>query len=243
MCGEGRTPPARVSTHEGAPEEAALTADVGEGDGAAWRRAATVRQVEDSGRSPASRDTGINWGGARGSIWSCCGEIGTADGGNLRRTVPGEEGWRARRVTPEDPALDKARRGAGGVESATLGGPKVSVFGPPGVGEGVTTRVAPGGNGTGMEDVVMTAGAAELIAVFFCLAGGTTSWASTRALFADFSTTALQISYDRCKLTLPIGGLFLLVRAVGLEACKIIDDQEKIIKKKINLQHPFEGLC
>ena len=35
MCCEGRTPPARVSTHEGAPEEAALTADVGEGEGAA----------------------------------------------------------------------------------------------------------------------------------------------------------------------------------------------------------------
>ena len=223
MCWEGKTPPARVSTHEGAPEEATLTADVGEGEGAAWRREATVRQVEDSGRSPANRETGINCGGARGSIWSCCGEIGTADGGNLKRTVPGEEGWRVRRVTPDDPALDKANRGACGVESATRGGPNVSVFGPPGVGEGVTTRVAPGGNGTGMEEVLMTAGTTPLlVATFFCLAGGTTSWASTRALFADFSTTALQISYERCRFTFPIGGRFLLVRAVGLEACKII---------------------
>ena len=85
-----------------------------------------MRQVDDSGRNPASRDTGINCGGARGSIWSCCGEIGTAEGGNLRRTVPGEEGWRVRTiVTPDDPALDKvAMRGAGdGVGSATLGGP------------------------------------------------------------------------------------------------------------------------
>ena len=93
----------------------------------------------------------------------------------------------------------------------------MSVFGPPGVGEGVTTRVAPGGNGTGMEEVLIT-GTVPLVATFFCLAGGTTSWASTRALLADFSTTALQISYERCKLTLPIGGRFLLVRAVGLEA-------------------------
>ena len=210
-----------------------------------------MRQVEDSGRRPASRETGINWGGARGSIWSCCGEIGTADGGNLRRTVPGEEGWRARRVTPDDPALDMARRGAGGVESATRGGPKVSVFGPPGVGEGVTTRVAPGGNGTGMEEVLMAAGTTPLVAAFFCLAGGTTSWASTRALFADFSTTALQISYERCKLTLPIGGRFLFVRAVGLEACKIIlNVKNKIFGEimkaaqsaKFYLQHPFEGL-
>ena len=98
----------------------------------------------------------------------------------------------------------------------------MSVFGPPGVGEGVTTRVAPGGNGTGMEDVLITGTAPLVVATFFCLAGGTTSWASTRALFADFSTTALQISYERCKFTLPIGGRFLFVRAVGLEACKII---------------------
>ena len=142
--------------------------------------------------------------------------------------MPGDDGWRARRVTPDDPAEDKARRGAGGVASATRGGPNVSVLGPPGVGEGVTTRVAPGGNGTGMEEVLITGTAPLLVASFFCLAGGTTSWASTLALLADFSTTALQISYERCKLTLPIGGRFLFVRAVGLEACKI-----KLIIKKI----------
>ena len=82
----------------------------------------------------------------------------------------------------------------------------------------MTTRVAPGGNGTGME--VETGGAAEelVAATFFCLAGGATSCASTRALLADFSTTALQISYERCKLTDPVGGRFLLVSAVGLDA-------------------------
>ena len=58
---EGRTPPlARVSTHEGA-EETALTTDVvAAGAGAACRREATVRQVDDSGLNPARRDTGIN---------------------------------------------------------------------------------------------------------------------------------------------------------------------------------------
>ena len=86
----------------------------------------------------------------------------------------------------------------------------------------MTTRVAPGGNGTGMEVEALTTGAEaadELVAAtFFCLAGGATSCASTRALLADFSTTALQISYERCKLTDPVGGRFLLVRAVGLDA-------------------------
>ena len=85
----------------------------------------------------------------------------------------------------------------------------------------MTTRVAPGGNGTGMEVEALTTGGAtdELVAAtFFCLAGGATSCASTRALLADFSTTALQISYERCKLTDPVGGRFLLVRAVGLDA-------------------------
>ena len=63
--------------------------------------------------------------------------------------MPGVLGCRVRRVTPDEPALDKASLGAGGVENATRGGPKVRVLGPPGVGEGVTTRVAPGGSGTG----------------------------------------------------------------------------------------------
>ena len=104
--------------------------------------------------------------------------------------MPGVLGCKVRRVTPEEPALDKASLGAGGVENATRGGPKVRVLGPPGVGEGVTTRVAPGGSGTGgMEEVAIT-----LVATFLCLAGGATSCDSTRALFADFSTTALQIS-------------------------------------------------
>ena len=107
--------------------------------------------------------------------------------------MPGVLGCKVRRVTPEEPALDKASLGVGGVENATRGGPKVRVLGPPGVGEGVTTRVAPGGSGTGgMEEVATTLVVAA--ATFLCLAGGATSCDSTLALFADFSTTALQIS-------------------------------------------------
>ena len=110
--------------------------------------------------------------------------------------MPGVLGCKVRRVTPDEPALDRACLGAGGVENATRGGPKVRVLGPPGVGEGVTTRVAPGGSGTGgMEEVATTlVVAVALVATFLCLAGGATSCDSTRALFADFSTTALQIS-------------------------------------------------
>ena len=110
--------------------------------------------------------------------------------------MPGVLGCKVRRVTPDEPALDKASLGAGGVENATRGGPKVRVLGPPGVGEGVTTRVAPGGSGTGgMEEVAITlVVAVALVATFLCLAGGATNCDSTRALFADFSTTALQIS-------------------------------------------------
>ena len=109
--------------------------------------------------------------------------------------MPGVLGCKVQRVTPEEPTLDKACLGAGGVENATRGGPKVRVLGPPGVGEGVTTRVAPGGSGTeGMEEVATTLVAAALVATFLCLAGGATSCDSTLALFADFSTTALQIS-------------------------------------------------
>ena len=61
LCWEGRAPPlARVSTHEGAEETALTTDDVAAGAGAACRREATVRQVDDSGLNPARRDTGIN---------------------------------------------------------------------------------------------------------------------------------------------------------------------------------------
>ena len=61
LCWGGRTPPlARVSTHEGAEETALTTEDVAAGAGAACRREATVRQVDDSGLNPARRDTGIN---------------------------------------------------------------------------------------------------------------------------------------------------------------------------------------
>ena len=44
-----------------------------------------------------------------------------------------------------------------------------------------------------------------------CLLGGGTSCASTLALLADFSTTALQISYDLWRLTDPVAVLVLLM--------------------------------
>ena len=53
-----------------------------------------------------------------------------------------------------------------------------------------TTMVAPGGMDTGI--LVWLSSIVWLS--FFCFAGGGTSWFSTLALLADFSTTALQIS-------------------------------------------------
>jgi len=44
------------------------------------------------------------------------------------------------------------------------------------------------------EEVATTMVAPAGTATFLCLAGGTTSWASTLALLTDFSTTARQIS-------------------------------------------------
>ena len=133
--------------------------------------------------------------------------MGTAEGGRRSLTeLPGAEGCRARSARGGPPGRDRR------------GGPNVRVLGPPGVGEGVTTRVAPGGRGTGREE--LGGRVTEVLDTsFFCLAGGGTSCASTRALLADFSTTALQISYDRCRFTLPMGGRFLLARAVGWETC------------------------
>ena len=69
-----------------------------------------------------------------------------------------------------------------------------------------------------------TAGAA-------CLAGGKTSCDSTRALLADFSTSALQISKERCRLTEPIGARFLFVRAVGRRAW----NSDHVDRHKVNI--------
>ena len=93
MCWQEVAGPVTVSTHCWA--ELALTAVWLAGDlGAPCRSPASVRQVEASGRNPASRETGTRWG-ARGTSFSCWPARGTAEGGRRRRrVVPGACGCR-----------------------------------------------------------------------------------------------------------------------------------------------------
>ena len=69
---EEEAPPHKVRTHGAAAGQLTCSCVVVEVTmGGAWRRAATVRQVDASGRSPASRDTGMSCGAGRGTRWSC----------------------------------------------------------------------------------------------------------------------------------------------------------------------------